>query len=63
MVPADSVINNICGKEMEIVVVDSDNLKNIEEEVKRFSSKTENTFIIWYRVEKMFQKVKIVRFF
>ena len=32
MVPADSVIKNICGKKMEIIVVNGD---NIEEEVKR----------------------------
>ena len=35
MVPADSVIKNICGKKMEIVVVNGDNFENIEEEVKR----------------------------
>ena len=43
-------------------VVNGSNLKIIQEEVKRFS-KTEDTYISWYRVEKIIQRVKIVLFF
>ena len=54
---ADSVESNICGKGMEILVVDSDNLNNVKEEVKRYS-KTEDSYISWFRVEKNDSKSK-----